>query len=381
MDKEQIKTLIEKYLNGTASTDERAMVETWYNSYREESHPKLSAAMITEATDRIADRLHLPRHQDKKLILKPRNFSRARIGIAVAASIAIAVITGGYFYYQNQAVNSHFSITYHNDIAPGKNGGTLTLANGRKIYVNDALVGNIANEAGVLISKDESGQIVYTLSETEGKEGYNILSTTRGQQTKVRLPDGSLVFLNAASSLKYPISFTRLKQRRVELKGEGYFEVAKDKAHPFIVKTDKQEVEVLGTHFNINAYPDDQTTSTTLLEGSVRVTANSIPRFLSPGQQAILSKDGKVDLKQADMELAVAWKNNEFMFEGETIEHIMKMVERWYDVEIIYQGPKPTEKFVGGVSRFDHVSKVLRLLESAGGVHFKIEGRKIFVSR
>ena len=175
----------------------------------------------------------------------------------MAASITIALMIGGYSYYQSQILNPKSQIAYQNDVAPGKNGATLTLADGRKILINDAVAGNLATQNGVSIIKDKTGQLTYVISNGQSEErsgatstGFNTLTTTRGEQTKVRLPDGTLVFLNSASSLKYPTSFAG--ERRVELTGEAYFEVAHDKEKPFRVISNGQEVKVLGTHFNIN---------------------------------------------------------------------------------------------------------------------------------
>lgn len=317
--------------------------------------------------------------------------------IAVAAAVTAVIFGSGILYYYNQDTITEQGTNYANDIAPGKNGATLTLANGQKILITEAMTGNIANQSGVRISKDKDGQISYEINDIgSGKLEYNTLSTTRGEQTRVRLPDGSLVFLNAASSLKYPTSFVKLRERRVELNGEGYFEVAKDKDHPFMVKSSGQEIEVLGTHFNINSYTDEASPKTTLIEGSVKISVISSERadeksikerffpekngvMLKPGQQAVLSGDGKIVVANADTETTIAWKNNQFMFDGENIQTVMRMVARWYNVEVEYVGEVTTEKFLGGVSRFDHVSKVLKSLESTGKVHFRIEGKKIYV--
>ncbi len=372
MDKEQLKPLIEKYLNGTASTEESAMVETWYNTYREETHPELTDNMITAATDRVANRLD-KLNQPKKITLWSR---------WTAAAAVILITVGLSYYYVETIKQPNLKAEYGVDIVPGKNGATLTLANGKKILINDALSGNIAEQSGVKISKTEDGTIVYEISgehEQSGSTGYNTLTTTRGEQSKVRLPDGSFVFLNAASSLTYPASFAKLKQRKVALTGEGYFEVAKDKAHPFIVKSGNQEVEVLGTHFNINSYADEASQKTTLIEGSVKVSTGTLSKILIPGQQAALSRDGKMATATVDTETVIAWKNNQFLFDGENIQTLMRMVSRWYNVDIEYVGEVTNERFLGGVSKFDHVSKVLKSLESTGKVHFKIEGKKIYV--
>lgn len=304
-----------------------------------------------------------------------------------AACIAMIISIGGYFYYTTN-FSQNTQLAYQNDVAPGQNGATLTLANGQKILINEATVGNIAEQSGVKISKTADGQLVYVISSEQSDEksqsvgtNFNTLSTTRGQQTQVRLPDGTLVFLNAESSLRYPASFAKAATREVMLTGEGYFEVAKDKQHPFIVKTARQEVEVLGTQFNINSYSTEANVKTTLIEGSVKVAAMGKTKILKPNQQSVLASSGELFVNEADVMMAIAWKNNQFMFESESIQAVMRMVERWYDVKVEYVGEITTEKFGGGLSKFDKVSKVLKSLESTGKVHFRIEGKTIYVSK
>lgn len=337
------------------------------------SEPLYSSLELSNSEKILSDIIGSPQKLPRKVKLWPK--------WAAVASIAIIIFTGGYFYFQTSSKNFRPNEIV-NDIAPGKNGATLTLANGQKILINDALAGNIATQSGVSISKNASGQIIYEITDNGSNNSeYNTLSTTRGQQTQVRLPDGTLVFLNAESSLKYPTSFKISTKRQVSLTGEGYFEVAKDKTHPFIVQTSKQEVEVLGTHFNINTYSTESNVRTTLLEGSVKISSSNISKILKPNEQAVLTGDGNIKVSEADAAVAVAWKNNQFMFDSENIQTVMRMVERWYDVEVEYVGDITDEKFWGGVSRFDNVSKVLKSLESTGKVHFKIEGRKIYVSK
>jgi hypothetical protein len=297
-------------------------------------------------------------------------------GVAVAAAIAIIIFGTGLFYNASQVPKDENFVV--NDVGPGRNGATLTLANGQKILINDALVGNIVIQSGVKISKSANGQIIYEITNSNSNEiAYNTLSTTRGEQTQVRLPDGTLVYLNAESSLKYPTSFARLDERKVSLAGEGYFEVAKDKAHPFIVESNDQNVEVLGTHFNVNTYANEASVKTTLLEGSVKINN----RILKPNQQAVLT-NGQIKIQQVDVEHVVSWKNGNFLFEDEPLSSIMRKIERWYDVDVIYdKGINTEELYWGGVSRYDNVSKVLRKLALTGNIHFKIEGRRVTVMR
>ncbi len=307
------------------------------------------------------------------------------INYKVAAAAVITFVFGIWLYTSGYIEeNATRENLMNNEIVPGKTGATLTLSNGKTIVLGGEKDGKLAEEAGISISKTKDGQLEYTISgsagSTEGK--INTLSTASGQTYILNLPDRSRVYLNAASSLTYPSSFSGSKIRRVELLGEGYFEIAEDKEHPFIVESLGQQVEVLGTHFNINAYQNEPALKTTLTKGSVKVSNTSGNQFsiLKPGEQSILT-DHSINVTKVDTDLAIAWKNNEFIFENESIESIMRMVERWYNVDVTYIGSRPTERFVGVLSRFDNVAKLLQLLESTGGVNFTIEGRKIFVSK
>ncbi|MNI39805.1 fec operon regulator FecR [compost metagenome] len=175
------------------------------------------------------------------------------------------------------------------------------------------------------------------------------------------------------------MQFAHKGKREVELVGEAYFEVAKDPKHPFIVNTSGQQIKVLGTHFNVNSYADEPALRTTLLEGSVEVSSSNRKLKLLPGQQSSLNANGTLKLQQVDTAPIIAWTNHEFMFDEDDIESVMRKIARWYNVDVIYQGKKTTEKFGGGISRFDNVKQVLNLLENTGAVHFRIEGKNLYV--
>lgn len=300
--------------------------------------------------------------------------------LIAAASILIIIGIGLYFYKTNE--QSTQETAYRQDVSPGKNKATLTLANGEKISITDVNTGNIASQSGVQISKSPDGQIIYEInSKNSGKLEFNTLTTARGEQARLRLPDGSVVYLNAASSLKYPTSFASLKHRSVELSGEGYFEISKDKLHPFIVRSAKQEVEVLGTHFNINAYSDERALKTTLLEGSIRLTSMDRSEILKPNEQAILINN-QITVNEVDPDETVAWKNNEFLFKNDDFKANMRKIARWYDVDVIYEANAPENfRFGGFLSRSRNLSAVLRLMEKTGAVHFRIDGKKVYVSK
>jgi transmembrane sensor len=279
---------------------------------------------------------------------------------------------------------THTSSPVVRDIAPGISTATLTLSNGQKINLNNTANGQIASQSGTRILKTANGQITYQAS-NPNKAIYdtvsNMISVPRGGQWQVDLPDGSKVWLNSASTLTYPVTFAHQKNRIVKLSGEGYFEVAKDKMHPFLVKTSQQEVQVYGTHFNINSYPDESFVNTTLAEGSVKVSmTGGHPRFLVPGQQAIL-KGRILTVSEANVEETLAWKNGYFRFNDENIRSIMRKLSRWYNVDVQY-GPDITNDGLNGkISRFKNISQVLRALEATKSVHFKVEGRRVTVMK
>lgn len=266
------------------------------------------------------------------------------------------------------------------DVAPGGNRAILTLANGKKIVLDHAQAGILASENDVEISKTNDGGLIYTSVDALGRDTkpeINIVNVPRGGEYQITLADGTRVWLNAASSLSFPSSFQG-KERRVELIGEAYFEVAKNKKMPFKVISDGQSIEVLGTHFNVSAYEDESTVKTTLLEGSVRVTAQSTQQssLLKPGQQAIV-KNG-INVIAVDAKNVIAWKDGLISFKSADLKSIMRQVSRWYDVSVQYSGDIPTRSFTGKISKNSSLSEILKVLERSQ-VNFKMEGRKIIV--
>jgi transmembrane sensor len=297
----------------------------------------------------------------------------------VAAAAAIFIVAVGLWIYKETSRDEIKPISYANDLSPGRLGATLTLANGKKIRLDAAKDGDLATEAGVKIAKTRNGQLIYTIEGTTKDNQTNTLSTNNGETYQVQLPDGSHVWLNAGSSLSYNSNLIKNGIRSVQLTGEGYFEVAKDKFHPFKVQSGDHDVEVLGTHFNINCYKNEPAITTTLLEGSVKVSFKSAKQLLKPGHQSKLYAAGNFTVAAVDPSSFVAWKDRQFNFESEDIQTIMRMVERWYGVKVEYRGSISEEKFWGGVSRLDNVSKILNVLELTGKVHFDIKGKTIYV--
>lgn len=263
--------------------------------------------------------------------------------------------------------------------APGVNKAILTLSDGSTVILDDAKNGQVAKQAGAQIAKLANGQLVYnSLKEKPADIVFNTLTTPRGGQFKLKLPDGSTVWLNAVSSIKYPTAFIG-NERKVEITGEAYFEVAHDAEKPFKVSVGEMEVIVLGTHFNINTYNDETTVKTTLLEGSVNLAKAGALVRLKPGQQAQTGNSQAIKVvNNVDIDQVVAWKNGYFSFYKSDLQTVMRQISRWYDVDISYEGKIPERQFGGKIDRNSNITEVLNILEESK-VHFKIEERKIIV--
>lgn len=302
--------------------------------------------------------------------------------VAVAAAAVGAIILGISLYTDRQAAEPVGRAGNQVNIPAGTTGATLTLSNGKKIKLSEAADGELAEEAGVVIRKSPGGHLVYEVKEDNGASGgYNKLSTARGETYQIHLPDGSDVWLNSASSLVFSSDLVSNGKRTVRLEGEAYFEVAKDKKHPFIVQSHGQEIEVVGTHFNVNAYRDEPVVATTLLEGAIDVSAGGTKRRIRPGEQA-LNKAGRITVQQTDTENTIDWKNGDFALNNIEFKTAMRKIARWYDMEIIYDDAVPDNLESGGwISRQKPLAAVLKSIESSGLVKFRVEGRKIYVTR
>lgn len=400
-DKPEILELIAKYLNNPDDLELKSQVDSYRKQSTEnEAYFKeiekvwfLSGqSAIVPSIDQNKATLRLQKRLSKasqSIPTKKVKFHFSKLTRwAAAAVILITVATTAYFYGTGGILGKKIR-PYASDVLPGRNKAVLVLADGRKISLTDANNGDVLKESGLAITKTSDGQLVYTVSDTEtGKgnnnlnNGFNTIETPNGGMWEVKLPDGSSVWLNAASSLTYPLSFSKGQKRVVELKGEAYFEVKEDKLHPFVVKTLKQDVEVLGTHFNINAYVDEAAVKTTLLEGSVKVVSSQTehkPEILKPGEQSILTAKG-FDIKQVDVDEVIDWKKGYFMFNNEKQESIMRKIARWYNVQVEYADPRAKEvTYYGSISRFENVSKILRKFEQTGEVRFEVNNNKITV--
>lgn len=365
-----IQELLDKHKNNQCSKEELAQIENWYLQW-ETPIPEVTTQQLIETQISTWNKLESKVNPPRRLYSIPQ--------ISIAAAVLFTIVSVAFYVFL--AKDKSQQASYANDVPPGKIGATLTLSDGKAIKLNTAKNELLLDQAGLTIRKSKDGQLIYQADEKREKVyGISTLATGNGETYQLILPDGSRIWLNAASSISFSGGLTKQGKRKVILQGEAYFEISKDKAHPFIVESQGQEIEVLGTHFNVNSYSEDNEIKTTLLEGSVKVSARGMDKILVPGMEAI-NNGGNIQVIPADTQLAVAWKNDKFVFENESIESIMRKVSRWYNVSVHYRGTIPPDAFEGSVSRFDSVSKVLGILESTGRVHFEIQGRDIYVSK
>jgi len=313
---------------------------------------------------------------------KSRNYSFLKYVAMLAVIISSVALWLVYGTKDNKVVTSLVADKHTPDVLPGSNVAVLVLSDGKRVSLDSGAVA-LQEKDGTQVSGNRGG-LAYSNDVASDQEEvlYNTLIVPRGGTYNIQLPDGTDVWLNAMSKLRFPVKFGT-KERKVELTGEAYFEVAKNKDVPFKVLTDHQEIEVKGTHFNVNSYPDENFAHTTLLEGSVKVSDPTVPAkswLLSPGEQAQTNKKtGKTVLAKVNMKEVFAWKNGYFFLNDEKLESIMAKIARWYDVEVVYEGKLEEQSFLGQIERSKKISSILKLLTLSGNVHFKISGRRVVV--
>jgi transmembrane sensor len=352
--KQQIRDLADKLLKGIISEKERALLEDWYNQQDPDSIDWIKDSNATSLKERLFQNIQQEINSDQSAVFI-RKTNRIGWRYTAAAMIILAFGIGGYFAIFNkprrEITQTRIQRQVKKDIAPGRNKAMLTLSNGSTIILDSAHNGMLAKQGNAKILKLSSGQLAYnTLNEKPAKVLYNVLTTPRGGQYQLQLPDGTHVWLNASSSIKYPTAFTG-KKRDVEITGEAYFQIAKDPAQPFIVRVNGMEVQALGTQFNINSYNDEASVSTTLIEGSVRVTSDNVGVVLGPGQQSQLTNGRLRLIKNANTEEITSWKEGWFHFESADLKTILRQFSRWYDVDVVYEGEIKNRKFFGVVNR------------------------------
>ncbi|MFT3701882.1 MAG: FecR domain-containing protein [Agriterribacter sp.] len=376
-----IQSLVQKYLKGEATPEEKEQIDNWYRSFSVSDVEIFSNETEDEVSDRMKERLAGFIRKDKVPIFLKRNFL-----FRISAAVVIAGLFAITYYYTlpkhdkiKEVVATNAKSTPEK-IIPGGNKAVLTLGDGSTITLDSASNGSLSTQGNTKVIKLGGGQLQYkgngAHSMTEVM--YNTIATPKGGQYKVELADGTNVWLNAASSIKFPTAFTGNK-REVEITGEVYFEVAHDKVRPFKVKVKDLNVNVVGTHFDVMAYDNEASINTVLLEGSLRVGDEKNGRMLVPGDKAVANGTGNIKVeKDVDLEETIAWKNGRFFFNSADIHSIMRQVERWYNVDVNFE-QEVSLHFTGQLSRTVSVAELLRKLELTNEVHFRINGRTITV--
>jgi len=388
LSKERILYLLNAYSGNKIAETEEQELFAWVNDNRNHELLQQHIQKLTEQYDSrelipAVDWEHLYEQiLDKSVIEKPHSIVRRISWHRWSAAAAVLLFgTGAYLYLNYPSKKIITSETTQKPVirdvpAPVKSKAVLTLADGRKIELDSIGNGTLAQQGNVQIVKQPDGQITYNGIGSE--DLYNTLNVPRGSKVvTIKLADGTQVWLNSESSLRYPASFTGT-ERKVEITGEAYFEVAHNKAMPFIVKKDAMEIKVLGTHFNINTYEDEGINKVTLLEGSIKVSINNHQNLLKPGQQAQIKDDIKL-ISGVDIEEVMAWKNGKFQFgEKADLHLIMRKIARWYDVDVEYEGGEINQRFGGEMPMNSNLSQVLEILKTSG-VKFTIDGKKVIV--
>ena len=397
MTQAELKKLIDKYLTEDLSQEEFQLLwttlqqpehkDTWMEMIHGVwENPAYHSLADDAAKQRVLEQLRpaLTENTSAPHGRKPLIRRLAASNTWWAAAVAILIACAGAWYLLSPqsktqlAVNKTDTTRYKNDVAPGTNKAILTLGDGSTVTL-DSTANQLIRQGSTAIQQ-QKGLLQYKSSGANIGISYNTLTTPRGGKFRIVLPDGTGVWLNAASSIRYPVAFTG-KERRVEISGEAYFEVAQHAAMPFIVSVNnKTEIEVLGTHFNINAYQDEAAINTTLLQGKVRVSAGALPgTILQPGQQASLNTAGTMKvLNDIDTMQIIAWKEGWFQFHMASLPDVMRQVSRWYDVDVSYPANIPDRAFEGRIQQDLTLTQMLKILERYQ-VHFHVEGQKITV--
>lgn len=394
---EKIRELARKFLNGTATEEEVNQLHQWYDNWSDdetivqsfsESEADREARMLVRLQQQIRRRAT----PQAEVIAMPK---RRWWKMAVAAAAILIAVAAGIYLWQQPTRNTPLTTADLQDttskIRPGTDKALLTTADGQQVVLDSNATGIVSKQGHTTIINSK-GKLTYNGDEhlKEGNIYYNTVSTGRGNQYQVILPDGSIVRLNAASSLRFPANFTG-SERVVELTGEAWFEVAKDKSRPFKVqlspvpgRSTTPAIEVLGTHFNVMAYPDEESIRTTLVEGRVKVV-NQQEAILQPGEQAIISNNdaassSKIQVTKADIEETIAWKNGYFSYTDAPLTTVMRQAARWYNIEVEYNGNIQQEVFSGSIPRSASITQLIKILELTKTVKFNIEGRKLIAT-
>jgi len=369
--------MFRKYLNGTATPEEKEFIETWYRTFENEPDvlDRYTEAEKQSLARRMEDSLRERIRTDEPDAGRKSWYRALGLGRAAAAAVLISALIGGYLYLNKTALPP-MPETASQDLAPGTDKAVLTLSDGSQIALDHASMGILARQGSTEIHKVEDGLISYSKAGSAAGDSYNTITAPPGGKFSVKLPDGSRIWLNAESSITFPTAFSN-DERPVRITGEVYFEIARDPQRPFIVQVGNvQKVKVLGTHFNINSYRDEAAITTTLLEGSVEISAsggNSGRVMLKPGEQAAVMKNGNISIQEKiNTEEVIAWKNGLFQFEKSDLKTVMRQFCRWYNVDVVYEGAIPDKNFSGKIDRQVNASEALEILRFTG-LNFRIE--------
>ncbi len=378
MTRDEYIELYEKLLAGKCTAEERELIESYKDDFDWSEKP-----WGEEMGDKDEIRQVIYKQLQRNLQSKKKSTIRYVFRITAAAAVlGLALTTSLYLLRQQREMNGNEAprALVKQVIVPGTNKAILKLSNGATIELDSTHSGVFAKDEGVEIVQTAEGQIEYKKNQKlSSASTINTLSTPVGGQYQLRLEDSTEVWLNAASSISFPTAFSD-KERSVEVTGEVYFEVKRDPSKPFKVNFNGNTITVLGTHFNVMAYEDEDLNRVTLLEGSVNLSNASSQSKLIPGQQAVVNRrTSAIENRKVNVEEAVAWKKGFFFFENENIESIMRKLARWYNTTTDYKGDMKGKEFSGTVSRFENISEVLDLLEETGSIHYKINARRITI--
>ena len=354
--------MVRSYNAGQASPEERAFIDGYYEYFDDKN------LIVDERTGEEMKASVMAHITSQKRLFKMRPVYR----YAAAACLLLAVVLGSYFAVKTGS--AEVKLVLINDILPGGNKSVLTLSNGQKIVLNDQQ-GTLAIERGTVIELSADGKINYVSANNGAENLYNTLEVPMGNRRTITLADGTEVSLDAGSELSFPVAFSG-SERIVKLKGRAYFKVRHNAGQPFVVKVKDLSVRDLGTEFNIDAYAEEPTIKTTLFEGSVKV--NGI--LLVPGEQAVSGNSG-IGVQKADLVATGAWRNNDFVFRNQDLHAVMQQIARWYDVKIVYQDAPQDLRIRAAISRSRNISAVLQMIQETGKVSFRVEGRKVTVSK
>ena len=377
MTEQEIKARIEQYISGRCSPEESAFLERWY---------------ADELQKRIAeiDRSDFPAVKNEiwgRIVNESAHVKKHRVAWRTWAAAVVGLLIGFFVIYQNQQTRltgeapKEKIVAHAQHVLPGGNKAILTTGDGKQIVLTDEEDGVIEQGNGFVIRKQKDGLVSFEIKAHSGHVAslHNTIETPKGGIYQVILPDGSKAWLNSASSISFPSNFSK-SERKVSIKGEVYFEVAQDVSRPFRVEASQQQIEVLGTKFNINAYADEPDVRTALIEGSVSVQGAEQKHILKPGFEMVTHKNGKDKVGKADVEAIMAWKEGVFQFDRVELSVLMRQLARWYDIEIVYEGAYPKDEFVGKIKRNEDIQKVLDILRY-GNIDVTLEGRKLMVGQ